>query len=343
MRTVAIYLPQFHPIPENDEWWGKGFTEWRNTAKAKPLFEGHHQPHLPTDLGYYDLRVPEAREAQALLAKSFGIHGFCYYHYWFNGRRILERPFQEVFESGQPDFPFMLCWANENWTRRWDGLDQEVLLEQKYNDHDDIQHIEYLIEYFKDPRYIRVNNKPVIVLYKAFLLPDSQRTVETWRRVALQHGMELYICHMVFSYGGHNKLQPGFDAAIDFEPFGIRREPDVFTQIAVDNFHRSKPGIKERIMRRVGINGRKEDPMANLNKIDYEYYYKNLKPLKSIDFKMFPTVMPSWDNTARRGKNPTLITHESSPEKFRQWLQRVVDDFEPHGKEEDFIFINAWN
>src|SRR5271166_136890 len=137
-RAIALYLPQFHPIPENDEWWGKGFTEWTNTAKAKPWFSSHYQPHVPADLGFYDLRVPESREAQAQMAKAYGIEAFCYYHYWFAGRRILERPFQEVLKSGQPDFPFCLCWANENWTRRWSGRDGEVLVRQTYSELDDL-------------------------------------------------------------------------------------------------------------------------------------------------------------------------------------------------------------
>src|SRR5262249_10072617 len=158
------YLPQFHPIPENDAWWGKGFTEWKNVAKAKPLFKGHYQPHLPANLGFYDLRLSEVREAQARLAKEHGIYGFCYYHYWFNGKRILERTFQEVFESGKPDFPFMLCWANENWTRAWDGNDKDILLEQKYSAEDDRKHINALIPYFKDHRYIRIDNKPVVAI-----------------------------------------------------------------------------------------------------------------------------------------------------------------------------------
>ena len=176
IRPIAIYLPQFHPVPENDLWWGKGFTEWTNVVKAKPLFKDHYQPHLPADLGFYDLRVPEVREAQANLAREYGIFGFCYYHYWFNGKRILEKPFEEVFESGKPDFPFMLCWANENWTRSWDGGNNEILLEQKYCHEDDKKHIQSLIPYFKDKRYIKANGKPVIAIYRSTLLPDVART-----------------------------------------------------------------------------------------------------------------------------------------------------------------------
>src|SRR5665647_256742 len=194
IRPIAMYLPQFHPIPENDEWWGKGFTEWTNVAKAKPLFKGHYQPHLPADLGFYDLRLEESRIAQAEMAKVNGIYGFCYYHYWFNGKRILERPFQEIFETGKPDFPFMLCWANENWTRTWDGGNHHILLEQKHSPEDDRNHIKALIPYFKDSRYIRVDNKPVFSVYRASLFPDISNTIRIWREEAEKEGLELYIC-----------------------------------------------------------------------------------------------------------------------------------------------------
>jgi len=163
VRPIAINLPQFHPIRQNNEWWGEGFTEWTNVTRAKPLFKGHYQPHLPADLGFYDLRLSESREAQAQMAKHYGIHGFCYYHYWFNGQRLLERPLQEILYMGKPDFPFMLCWANENWTRRWDGMDDDILMCQNYSEEDDIAHMTYLMRYFKDPRYITVDGKPVFI------------------------------------------------------------------------------------------------------------------------------------------------------------------------------------
>ena len=190
IRAIAFHLPQFHPIPENDEWWGKGFTEWTNVVKAKPLFKGHYQPHLPADLGFYDLRVPETRAAQAMLAASHGIHGFCYYHYWFNGRQVLERPVNEILKSDEPDFPFCLCWANENWTRQWDGLESDVLLQQKYSSADDLAHIRHLIPFFQDRRYIRVSDRPLFLVYRASDHPEPERMTEIWRQEAERAGLK---------------------------------------------------------------------------------------------------------------------------------------------------------
>ena len=164
-RLIAFHLPQFHPIPENDEWWGKGFTEWTNTGKAKPLFPGHDQPKVPTDLGYYDLRLPEARKAQADLARKYGVEGFCYYHYWFGGKRLLERPVNEIIASGEPDFPFCLCWANESWTGIWHGAPRRMLMEQTYpGEADHRAHFEYLLTAFRDKRYITVDGRPRFVI-----------------------------------------------------------------------------------------------------------------------------------------------------------------------------------
>ncbi len=195
LRSIAFYLPQYHPIPENDEWWGTGFTEWSNVVRATPRFRDHYQPHLPADLGFYDLRLPEARAAQAALAKQHGVDGFCYYHYWFNGRRLLNRPFDEVLRSGEPDFPFMLCWANENWTRRWDGHDAEVLLAQNYSLEDDRRHIQSLLPAFRDPRYITIDGKPVFLVYRVKAVPNPAATMELWRAEALKAGLPgLYLC-----------------------------------------------------------------------------------------------------------------------------------------------------
>src|SRR6266478_229140 len=188
IRPIAFYLPQYHTIPENDIWWGKGFTEWTNVVKARPQFKGHYQPHLPGELGFYDLRLEEVRQRQAALAREYGLYGFCYYHYWFNGRRILERPFKEVLASGKPDFPFCLCWANENWTRVWDGGGQDVLLQQHYSAEDDRQHIRWLANAFRDPRYIRIGGRPLFLVYRTELLPDPARTAAIWRNEVAKAG-----------------------------------------------------------------------------------------------------------------------------------------------------------
>jgi lipopolysaccharide biosynthesis protein len=343
IRQVAIYLPQFHPIPENDEWWGKGFTEWTNVVKARPLFDGHYQPQLPADLGFYDLRLPEIMQQQANLAGQYGIEGFCFYHYWFNGKKLLQRPVEEMLASGKPDFPFMLCWANENWTRKWDGRDQEVLMEQCHSEDDDVNHIHHLIQFFKDPRYIRVDNKPVFIIYKSFLLPDPAATAKKWREIAAQHGMELYLCHMVFRYNKtYSDLADGFDAAIDFEPFGTRRTES--------NLTRTKTEVSDRssIVKRISGRFKKANPGAleqlkTLNIKEYKSMFENLKPLKESNCKIFPSLVPGWDNTARKPNDPVLILNNSTPALFKEWLEKIVRDFKPYSVQENFVFINAWN
>jgi lipopolysaccharide biosynthesis protein len=352
IRPVAIYLPQYHPIPENDMWWGKGFTEWTNVVKAKPLFKDHYQPHLPADLGFYDLRIPEVREAQANLAREHGIYGFCYYHYWFNGKRILERPFQEVFESGKPDFPFMLCWANENWTRSWDGGNNEILLEQRYCYEDDKKHIQSLIPYFKDRRYIKVNGKPVIAIYRSTLLPDIACAIKTWREEAAKHGIELYICRFEsFSVGGKEYLRSGFDAAIDFQPWGtsmakykteqIKHKQQTFSFRVKNFFYREVAGKFSEEKYKAFRRDFKNRGMSHYI-IDYSDYIDFLSNEEKPDYKRYPCVMPMWDNTARL-KTKLGVFYNSSPELYKTWLRNVVRSFQPYSRDENFVFINAWN
>lgn len=346
LRPIAFYLPQFHPIPENDAWWGKGFTEWNNVVKAKPLFKKHYQPHLPADLGFYDLRLPEIREQQANLAKEYGIYGFCYYHYWFNGRRILERPFQEVYESGKPDLPFMLCWANENWTRAWDGEGKNILLEQNHSIEDDKLHIQRLLPYFIDRRYITVNGKPVFAVYKSALLPDASRTIEIWRKEAKKKGIELFLCHVEnFGYYGLDYLKVGFDAAIEFQPFTY----------SLDEFRNKviAPQLHQNLMMRSFLkffrttgNAKQADKINHnlFSRIDYnEYVDFVINSYKYPEnYLRFPGVTPSWDNTARRGYSGFLFKN-ANPDKYGEWLNFHCKNFSPSSKEENFIFINAWN
>jgi hypothetical protein len=343
IRPIAIHLPQYHPIAENDEWWGKGFTEWTNVVKSKPLFPGHYQPQLPADLGFYDLRLFESIEAQARLAEEYGIHGFCFYHYWFNGKKLLERPIEEILSNKKPNFPFMLCWANENWSRRWDGLDKEVLIEQKYSEEDDEEHIEYLIEFFKDPRYIKVNGKPIFIVYKPHLLPHPQKTLALWRKKSAEHGLDLHICHMVFNYiDGWDKLIDGFDAAIDFEPFGIRRNHTHLKRVSYI-FNKEKISFLKKVSNKLLGQKNYFKVPDKYNLFEYSSMFESLKPLSEFNFKIYPMLVPGWDNSPRRKDNPSLILHESDPYKFSIWLDKIIADIEIKPSDENLIFINAWN
>ncbi|ACK64149.1 polysaccharide biosynthesis protein [Rippkaea orientalis PCC 8801] len=329
IRLIAFYLPQFHPIPENDQWWGKGFTEWTNVTKAKPQFPGHYQPHLPADLGFYDLRLREARQAQADLAREYGIYGFCYYHYWFNGQRILERPFNEVLQSGEPNFPFCLCWANESWTRRWDGQEQEILMKQVYTEQDDQQHIRYLAEAFQDPRYIRVKGKPLFLVYRANQLPNPLKTTEIWREEAQKLGVgEIFLARVESFLDEHNDPRKiGFDAAVEFQPdwgkLGKKLQSRKRWEIA------RKYGLAHQSY---GIH----------NIFDYQTMVTRMLSKPIVNYPRFPGVTPSWDNTARRQVAATILK-DSTPEIYEYWLKAVIEKTISKPELPPIIFINAWN
>jgi lipopolysaccharide biosynthesis protein len=318
IRAIAFYLPQFHPIPENDRWWGKGFTEWTNVTKARPNFEGHYQPHLPADLGFYDLRLPEVREQQAELAGEYGIHGFCYYHYWFGGRRLLERPFNEALSSGRPDFPFCLCWANENWTRRWDGGNDEILMAQRHSDEDDRNLIRSLFPAFEDRRYIRINGKPLLIVYRAGILPNSERTTVIWREEMRNAGLgEIHLC-MAQTWGIFDPMPYGFDSAVEFPPHGMT------VRILDAQIARINPNFAGSVC----------DYMLNATAMIHRP-----KP----DYTLFKTVMAGWDNTPRR-QNTGLVYVNSGPEAYEYWLGKAVEHMiTNYGGGERMVFINAWN
>jgi lipopolysaccharide biosynthesis protein len=330
-RVIAFYLPQYHPTPENDAWWGKGFTEWTNVAKARPLFRGHYQPHLPADLGFYDLRLAESRDAQADLARQYGVTGFCYYHYWFSGKRLLNRPFDEVLTSGKPDFPFCLCWANENWTRRWDGLDSELLMEQTYSEGDDLQHIRWLSRAFADDRYIRVDGKPLFIIYRAHKLPDLKRTTDLWRHECHRLGIgELFLCRI----DNADTLPPnevGLDAAVEFQPDW----PDLGSTLGSRRLRESRWNDLRFFLRRKLL---RDDIIAR----NYRHLVSSMSRRIQPDYLRFPCVTPSWDNSPRRRRGATVFI-ESSPKLFHQWLVATLGKLKTATNTPLILFINAWN
>jgi len=336
VRAIAFHLPQFHPIPENDRWWGKGFTEWINVVRSKPRLPGHYQPHLPADMGFYDLRLPEARAAQAELAANYGIYGFCYYHYWFNGYQVLERPVNEILKSGEPDFPFCLCWANENWTRRWDGLNHEVLLEQRYTAADDLAHIRALIPFFLDRRYIRVLDRPFFAVYQASKLPDPQRTTDLWRREAERAGLKgLFLVRVESHDGPGDPRGIGFDCSLQFEPQWAALWNSRILRRRW--WHRHKLRTGERAFRENLI-------------FEYEAMVTRAMAEPLPEYARIPCVCPGWDNSPRRKSGATIFIN-STPELYERWLREIVNrqaarmtaDGNSDICPESLVFVNAWN
>jgi hypothetical protein len=325
-KFIAFYLPQFHPIPENDQWWGKGFTEWTNVVKAKPLFLGHYQPHIPTDLGFYDLRVPEIRIAQAEMAKEYGIEAFCYYHYWFAGKRLLERPFNEVLESGKPDLPFCLCWANQTWTGIWHGCPDRILIEQTYQGIEDYEaHFKFLLKAFKDKRYLTVDGKPLFIIFKPTDTPVIKQIIDFWRELAKKSGLTgLYL---VAVKGGSEKIlqEYGFDAVVRYN-FPLLYDQDSWYPYALKRLNRL---YEEKIGK----------PRVYLyKKICLSIIEKN----KSNVLKNYPCLFPNWDNTPRSGPNG-IVFHGSTPELFRLQVKKAIDIIKDEPAEHRLIFIKSWN
>lgn len=319
VRAIAFYLPQFHPVPENDAWWGKGFTEWTNVSKAVPQFVGHYQPRLPGELGFYDLRVPDVMRRQVELARHYGIHGFCFHYYWFSGRRLLERPLDQFLKSTDIDFPFCICWANENWTRRWDGLDQEILVAQHYSEEDDIAFIAALEPLLRDPRYIRVDGRPLVVMYRPSVLPDAAATLGCWREYCRNAGIgEIFLCMVQFDV--EDPRPYGFDAAIEFPP------------------HKLAKGL-ESINHQLQI----ANPEYKGYVVDYARIVERAREQPVSGFDLIRGVFPSWDNEARKpGAGYTFAN--ATPQRYREWLDVAVDYARKHPVAgESMVFINAWN
>lgn len=322
-RAIAFYLPQYHRIPENDLWWGEGFTEWDNVRTAQPLFEGHYQPHRPLNENYYNLLDAETQRQQIKLAQAYGIFGFCFYFYWFNGKTLLETPLTNWLQDKTLDMPFCLCWANENWTRRWDGLDNEILIKQQYSPKDDRDFIRHMIQYIKDPRYIRINRKPLIILYRPSLLPNPRFTAKQWRFECRQAGIgEIYLAY-VQSFDQVDPNEFGFDAAIEFPPI---------TSQAPASTHRYNP----------------ESQAATFQVYQYDdiaSYSENKYPARDT-YQVFPGICPSWDNTARRRNNGASVIQGSNPQRYEQWLGLASQEARARAggnPDLDLVFINAWN
>ncbi len=336
-RVIAFYLPQYHPIPENDKWWGKGFTEWTNVGKAKPLFRGHYQPRVPADLGYYDLRMPAIREAQAQMASEAGVEGFMYWHYWFGkGRRLLERPFNEVLESGNPDFPFCLGWGNHSWTRRtWNSdahqhKDMDLMIQEYPVGEDDIiAHFNCVLPAFKDKRYITVDDKPIFMIYDPMALPNPQRFIEVWNQLAKSHGIQNGI-HFVGLTGGwleryQKTLDSGFDA------------------IAPSNLWHAEAKVQGALMKMLQSRFRRYFPKyVPINKYKYEdiiqYLFTDYDALENG----YPSIIPNWDRSPRAGRRAVIYTG-STPELFRKHILDALEIVKNKDENHRIIFLRSWN
>lgn len=319
-RVIAFYLPQFHPIPENDKWWGEGFTEWSNVRPAQPQFDGHYQPHVPDEfLGYYDLRDTAVMRKQIELARQYGVEGLCFYTYWFSGHRLLETPVDNYLNDRTLDLPFCICWANENWSRRWDGLDQDLLMVQNYSAEDDIAFISHMSKYLRDPRYIQVDGKPLLIVYRPNLFPSMKETAARWRNWSRKNGLgELYIAYVQ----SFERLDPkiyGLDAAIEFPP--NNSAPEEITA-AVEG---QSAGFTGKIY-------------------DWRTFVKRSESYASESYAHFRGVCPSWDNTARKKWNGNVFKN-SSPALFKRWLINAFEDTQKRTSSFDqrLVFVNAWN
>jgi lipopolysaccharide biosynthesis protein len=331
MKSIAFYLPQFHPIPENDRWWGSGFTEWSNVAKARPSFRGHHQPQIPADLGFYDLRLRETRIAQADLARRYGIGGFCYYHYWFNGKLLLEKPLEAVLSDQEPNFPFCVCWANEAWSRRWDGQENHVLMKQDLDQYDADAHFDYLAKAFFDRRYIRIEDRPVFLIYRIDQFADIRSTIGQWRAKARSMGLPgVYLCavrsHM-HDLSDADTMALGFDAMVSFEPHKTTLRP----QLAASAVRRLVPRTVNLLTRGKGF-------------ITYDYpaLVRTAVQRQQSETRDFPCVIPSWDNSSRKKYGAVVIQNDDA-DLFETWLRDAARRVSSYPDDEQIVFINAWN
>ena len=317
VKVIAFYLPQFHPFLENDAWWGKGFTEWTNVSKAQPQFLGHYQPHLPGELGFYDLRLPEIMHQQVDLARKYGVSAFCFHYYWFGGKRLLELPLNNFLDDRSLNIDFCLCWANENWTRRWDGSENDILMSQNHSPEDDLAFIEALAPAFSDPRYIRVDGKPLLIVYRVSLLPDPAATATRWRKRALEMGFPGLYLVVARSFDITDPRPFGFDAAVEFPPHQVNVS-EITEKCQIIN-----PDYRGKIY-------------------DYAELAKRYGQQSESKFVNFKTVMPSWDNEARKPSAGHTFAG-ALPETYAKWLTAAAQTTLLHRPAERLLFVNAWN
>lgn len=324
IKIIAFYLPQFHPIKENDEWWGAGFTEWHNVVKAKPLFKGHYQPKLPADLGFYDLRLPETREAQAELAREAGVCGFCYWHYWFgNGKRLLERPFNEVVESGKPDFPFCLAWANHSWyAKTWDPKKKDkLLIEQQYlGKEDNEKHFYAVLPAFKDDRYIKIDGKPVFVVFKPLQVENANDMIQQWQELAKKNGLPgIYFVGQGPKKEFEEMFKLGYDAVNHEEVNGIHAHQSNFVR-AIKQFVRMT--------------------LKRPRCYDYPKAMRDMLIPEDSAENVFPTICPNYDHTPRSGTKGLVFTN-NTPQTFKAHAKQILDIVS--SKNNKIIFLKSWN
>jgi hypothetical protein len=319
IKPIAFYLPQFHAIPENDEWWGKGFTEWVNVKKGVPMFNGHYQPHVPGEQGYYNLVEDKSIQYKQIeLAKQYNIYGFCYYYYWFKGKRLLEKPLDKLLGDKNLDFPFCICWANETWSRRWDGQESQVLMQQVHDDETDRMFIYDVLPILKDERYIKIDNDPLLIIYRAELFPNLSKTVDFWRKVCLGEGLQGLKVAMVQTFGISNPAPYGCDYAVEFPPHNI----------PTAEISKQMTGLV---------------PEFSGNIYDYKDVAARAMNKPYGGYPMFRGVMLSWDNTARRGTKSNIYAG-ANPQEYKKWIASIADYTSNMNNEyEQFVFINAWN
>ena len=348
-RIIALYLPQYHPIPENDEWWGKGFTEWNNVVKAKPLFKGHSQPHLPADLGFYDLRVPEVRQQQADLAREAGIEGFCYYHYWFgNGKQLLERPFQEVLESGKPDFPFCLCWANHDWTnktwKRGSSLKRDsMLMRMTYSAEDAVRHFHALLPAFKDERYIKVDGKPLFAVWAPRSIPACKQFVDTWQQLAIDNGFPgIHFVGQTDNTGkglqGEKKNYYSADRAGSYYQSVL----DLGFDAVMSSGFRRAVGLYQGRLSMMWHMLRVRTAFSTATRMDYQRFMRNYYVPEDAWENVYPTLLPQWDRTPRAGEKAEVLI-QATPQRFKETILDAMNHIKDKTPQHQILFLKAWN